>query len=81
MALEVIIAYDYGCNLFKHNICGSQPEVPNDMPDSSDPLPPEFFAIPRCPLVPTVVEVTTDEVDLIESTKDLEENASIGDQS
>ena len=31
-ALEVIFAYGYGCCMFKHNICGSQPKVPNGMP-------------------------------------------------
>ena len=67
--------------MFKHNICGSQPEVPYCMPDSSNPLPPEFFANPRCPLALTVVENTVAEVDLIEPTKDPEENASIENQS
>ena len=42
-ALELIFAYDYECCMFKHNICGDQSEVPGGMPDSSDPLPPEFF--------------------------------------
>ena len=42
-ALEVIFAYVYGCYALKHNICGDEPEVPNGMPDSFDPLPPEFF--------------------------------------
>ena len=37
-ALEMIFAYGYGCCMFKHNICGDQPEVPNGMPDSSDPF-------------------------------------------
>ena len=35
-ALELIFAYGYGCCVFKHNICGDNPEVPNGMPDSSD---------------------------------------------
>ena len=48
-ALEVIFVYCYGCCMFKHNICGSQPEVLDGMPDSFDPLPPEFFVNPRCP--------------------------------
>ena len=47
--LELIFAYGYGCYMFKHNICGDQPEVPDDMPNSSDSLPPEFFMNPRCP--------------------------------
>ena len=47
-ALEVNFAYDYGCCAFKHNICGNLPEVPEGMPDSFVPLPPEFFENPRC---------------------------------
>ena len=35
----------------------------------------------RCPSVPTVIEVITTTVDLIETTKELEGNASIRDQS
>ena len=66
-ALEVIFTYGYRCCMFKHNICGSQPEVPDGMPDSSDPLPPKYFANPRCPLVLVVTEATTTEVDLTES--------------
>ena len=30
--------------LFKHSICGDQPGIPDGMPDSTDPLPPKFFA-------------------------------------
>ena len=41
--LEVIFAYDYKCYVFKHNICGDQPKVPGSMPDSADPLLPEFL--------------------------------------
>ena len=33
-ALEVIFAYGYRCCVFKHNICGDYPEVPNGIPDS-----------------------------------------------
>ena len=46
-ALELIFAYVYGCCMFKQNIYGDQPEASNDMPDSSDPFPLEFFANPR----------------------------------
>ena len=49
-ALELIFAYGYGCCVFKHNICGDQPEVPDGMPNSSSPLPSEFLMNPRCPL-------------------------------
>ena len=33
-ALEMIVAYGYGCCLFKHNIYGDHLEVPNGMLDS-----------------------------------------------
>ena len=78
-ALEVIFTYGYGCCAFKHNICGDQPEVPDGMPDSAFPFPAEFFVNLRFPLVPTVIEATTTGVDLIESTKELKGNASVGD--
>ena len=48
-ALELIFAYGYGCCMFKHNICGDKPEVPDGMLDSSNPFLPEFFVNPRCP--------------------------------
>ena len=80
-ALKVIFAYGYGCCMFKHNICGSQPKVPDDVPDSSNPLPLVFFANPRCLSVPTVIEAAAVKVDLIKLAKDLEENAFVGDHS
>ena len=48
---NVIFAYGYGCCAFKNNICGDRPNIPDDMPDSSNPLPPKFFDNPRCPPV------------------------------
>ena len=42
---DVIFNYGYGCCAFTHNICGSKPMIP----DTSKPLPPEFFINPRCP--------------------------------
>ena len=62
-ALELIFAYGYGCCVFKHNICGDQPKVPDGMPDSSDLLPSEFFANPKCPKASVTTEVMTTEVD------------------
>ena len=40
---DVIFNYGYGCCAFAHNICGSQPVVPDGMPDTSKPLPLEYF--------------------------------------
>ena len=48
-SLKLIFAYGYGCCTFKNNICGDRPGIPDYMPDSTNPLPPEFFINPRCP--------------------------------
>ena len=56
--LEVIFAYGYGCCVFKHNISGDHPEVPDSMPDSADPLPSEFFANPGCPPIQAAAKAT-----------------------
>ena len=37
--LQLIFAYGYEFCMLKHNIYRDQPKVPNDMPDSFDPLP------------------------------------------
>ena len=37
---DVIFNYEYGCCAFAHNICGSQLEIPDGMPDTSKPLSP-----------------------------------------
>ena len=46
---DVIFNYGYGYCAFAHNICGSEPMIPTGMPDTTKPLPPEFFINPRCP--------------------------------
>ena len=43
---EVIFNYDYGCCAFTHNIYGSEPVIPDKMPDMSKPLPTKFFINP-----------------------------------
>ena len=48
-ALEQILAYGYRCYAFKHSICGDHPGIPDGIPNSTDPLPPEFFANLGCP--------------------------------
>ena len=55
--------------MFKHNICESQPEVLDGMPDSSNLLPPEFFTNLGYPTVPVVTEATAVEMDMIEHVK------------
>ena len=46
---DVIFNYGYGYCAFAHNICRSEPVIPDEMPETSKPLPPEFFINPRCP--------------------------------
>ena len=75
-ALEVIFANGYKCCVFKHNICGHHPEVPYGMPDSADPLPPEFFVNLGCPPVQAVAEATTTEAPPSETTKEPMEAAA-----
>ena len=65
--------------MFKHNISNNNPEVPNGMPDSSDPLPLKFFVNPRCPLVPTATKATATEVDQSEAAKEPEMSAPVRD--
>ena len=48
---EAIFNYGYGCCAFVHNICGSKFKIPDGMSATSEPLTPEFFVNPRCPLV------------------------------
>ena len=67
--------------MFKHNICGEHPKVPDGMPDSSVPLPLEFFMHPKCPSVPAAIEDTPVGANPSEAAKEPEENASSGDQS
>ena len=69
-ALEQIFVYGYGCCVFKHSICGDQPEISDGMPDSINSIPPKFFVNPRCPPASTIVEVKAAEVDLGEAAKD-----------
>ena len=52
--LDLFFVYGYGCCAFKNNIYGDRPDIPDGMPDSSNPLPPEFFDNPRCPPALTV---------------------------
>ena len=46
---DTLFNYVYGCCVFTHNICGSKPQIPDEMSDLSVPLTPEFFANPRYP--------------------------------
>ena len=80
-ALEVIFGYGYGCRVFKHNICGDHPEVPDGMPDSGDPLPPEFFVNPGCPLIQATAKAITTEAPPSETAKEPMETTAIEDQS
>ena len=68
--------------MFKHNICSDQLEVPDGMPDSSDPLPPKFFVNPKCLLVSAATKAMTIEADQSEAigrAEKLKRNGPIGD--
>ena len=67
--------------MFKHNIYGAQLEVPDGMPDSSYPLPLEFFVNPRYPPALAAIEAIEAEVDLSEEVKELEGSTFAGDLS
>ena len=56
---DVIFNYGYGYSAFAHNICGSQLEVPYEMPDTSKSLSPKLFINPRCPLGVVPVEAVS----------------------
>ena len=43
---NVIFNYGYGYCAFTHNICASEPVIPDGMLDTSKPLPLEFFINP-----------------------------------
>ena len=68
--LEVIFAYGYECCVFKHNICGDHPEVPDGMPDSTDLLLHEFFVNLGCPPIQAAAEAIMTEVSPNEATKE-----------
>ena len=59
---DVIINCGYGCCDFSHNICGSQPVVPDGMSDTSKTIFLEFFINPRCPTGVVLGEAVTIDV-------------------
>ena len=75
----MILSYGYGCCVFKHNICGDNPKVLEGMPDSADPLAPNFFVNPGCPPVQTTTEATTIEAPSSKTTKEPMEVAIVED--
>ena len=46
---DMIFNHGYDYCAFVHDICGSKPMILAGMPDTTEPLPPEFFLNPRCP--------------------------------
>ena len=69
---DMIFNYRYGYRAFTHNICGSQPEVPDGMQDTSKTLSPEFFINPRCPQGVVPAEAASIDVRPSEVTNALE---------
>ena len=78
-SLELFFSYGYGCCVFKHNICGDYLEVPNCMPDSTNPLFPGFFASPRCPPLWASSSFTIAKVNHEEAREEPERSAPAGD--
>ena len=78
---DALFNYGYGCFIFKHNICGSKPQITDGMPDPSVPLTPESYANPRCPPGTSVAAPALDPVAV--SREDRSENspAAIGDKT
>ena len=76
-ALEQILAYGYRCWVFKHGIRGDRPRILDGMPDSTDPLPLEFFANLGCPPASTTVEAKAEEIHLVKTEKDLVEGVIV----
>ena len=72
---DAILNYGYGCYAFTHNICRSQPEVPDGMLDTSKLLSPEFFINPRCPPGIVPIEATFINVHPSKATNALEREA------
>ena len=64
----MIFNYGYGCYAFAHNICGSQPKVPDRMSDTCKTLSLEFFINPRCPSVNVLIEAASIDVHPGEAT-------------
>ena len=65
--------------MFKHDICGYQPKVLDGMPESSNSLPPEFFASPKCLPIPASFEDVAVEVHRREVAEEPERSAPVGD--
>ena len=65
--------------MFKQDICGDQPEVPDGMPNSYNFLLPECFASPRCPPVPASSEDVAVRVHRREVAEEPERGASVRD--
>ena len=59
---DTLFNYGYGCCAFAHNICGSEPEIRDDMPNPSVPLTMYFFANPRCPPSTSVAAFVSDPI-------------------
>ena len=68
----MIFNYDYGCCAFAHNIFGNEPVIPDEMSDTSKPLPPEFFInLRRPPSAAPGVPTTDPNLDFREAGKSL----------
>ena len=78
-AFKLSFTYGYGCCVFKHDICGDQPEVPYCMLDSPNFLSPKCFVSLRCPHVSTSSKDANVGVHRREVAEELERGAPVGD--
>ena len=73
----MIFNYGYSYCALAHNICGSQPEVPDGMLDTSKSLSLEFFINPRWPSGTVPAEAASIDVHLGEATNELKREALV----
>ena len=66
--------------MFKHGIRGDRPRIPDGMPDSTNPLPQEFFANLGCLSALKPVEAKATEVHSVETAKDPMEGVVVEEQ-
>ena len=80
-SLEQIFTNGYGCCALKHNILDYLARILDGMPDSTDPLPPEFFVNLGRPLSLTAIEAKAAKAHPSEEVKDPVEDIMAEEQN
>ena len=73
LSCDTLFNYGYGCCAFTYNICGSKPQIPDEISNPSVSLTAEFFTNPRCPLGPPTATSALDPI--VVSGEDRSENS------